>query len=116
MAFAWKSRLLAGLWLVWGVCTAQPQAPVPGGTPAALPVQAQACAVCHGPQGIALAPDAPHLAGQPVFYISSQLKAYRSAARKHEVMGVIAKGLSDADIEVVAQWYAAQRIRIDTTP
>ncbi|MEY2802811.1 MAG: hypothetical protein RL657_147, partial [Pseudomonadota bacterium] len=33
-----------------------------------------------------------------------------------EVMGVIAKGLTDADIEVASGWYAAQRIRIEASP
>ncbi len=83
---------------------------------ATAPPQVQACAVCHGAQGLALAPDAPHLAGQSSFYLSAQLKAYRSGARRHEVMGVIAKGLTDADIEVASGWYAAQRIRIEASP
>lgn len=76
-------------------------------------MQVQACSVCHGQQGIALVPDAPNLAGQPALYLSSQLKDYRSGARKHEVMGLMAKRLSDADIEVLAQWFANQRIRLD---
>ena len=72
--------------------------------------KAQACAVCHGPLGIASQPDAPHLAGQSAIYLSSQLKAYRSGARLHEVMAVMAKPLSDADIANLAAWYAAIRI------
>lgn len=69
--------------------------------------KAQACAVCHGLLGISKAPDAPHLAGQPAMYVARQLKAYRSGERKHEVMNIIAKALSDADIEDLAQWYAS---------
>jgi cytochrome c553 len=84
--------------------------------PGTVPPQVAACAVCHGAQGLALAPDAPHLAGQPVFYLSAQLKAYRSGARRHEVMGVIAKAMTDADIEATSAWYAAQRIRIEASP
>jgi cytochrome c553 len=67
-------------------------------------------------QGLSLAPDAPHLAGQPAFYLSAQLRAYRSGVRRHEVMGVIAKGLGDADIDVLARWYADQRIRLESAP
>jgi cytochrome c553 len=70
----------------------------------------QACAVCHGPLGLASAPDAPHLAGQNALYLSSQLKAYRSGARRHEVMAVMAKPLSDEDIANLSAWYAAIRI------
>lgn len=73
----------------------------------------QVCAVCHGPQGLSTAPDAPNLAGQPAMYLITQLRHYRAGERKHEVMGVIAKGLSDADIEAVAAWYSS--IRLEAT-
>lgn len=74
----------------------------------------QACAVCHGPLGIAAAPDAPNLAGQPAFYVASQLRAYRNGSRKHEVMAVISKTLTDDDIDNLAAWFAA--IRIEAQP
>ena len=60
--------------------------------------KARACAICHGALGISTQPDAPNLAGQPEIYVSAQLKAYRSGKRAHEVMNVIAKPLSDADV------------------
>ena len=72
--------------------------------------KAQACTVCHGALGISTAPDAPHLAGQPALYLAAQLRAYRSGARKHEVMAVMAKPLSDDDIGNLAAWFAAIRI------
>lgn len=72
--------------------------------------KAQACMVCHGALGLSSQPDAPHLAGQPEIYLATQLRAYRSGARKHEVMGVMAKPLSDADIQNLAAWYASIRI------
>lgn len=68
------------------------------------------CAVCHGPQGLSTAPDAPNLAGQPAMYLITQLRHYRSGERKHEVMGVIAKTLSDSDIEAVAAWYSSIKL------
>jgi cytochrome c553 len=71
---------------------------------------AQACAVCHGPLGIAAAPDAPNLAGQPAFYVASQLRAYRNGSRRHEVMAVISRTLTDDDISNLAAWYATIRI------
>lgn len=85
-----------------------------GAGPEAGRVKAQACAVCHGPLGISSQPDAPHLAGQPAIYLAAQLRAYRSGARKHEVMAVMAKPLTDDDINQLAAWYAA--IRIEATP
>jgi cytochrome c553 len=76
--------------------------------------KSQMCAVCHGVQGIATAPDAPHLAGQPAIYTALQMQAYRSGARKHEVMSVIARMLTDDDISNLAAWYASLRIEIQT--
>lgn len=78
--------------------------------------KAQACAVCHGPLGVSTAPDAPHLAGQPALYFAAQMRAYRSGARKHEVMAVIAKPLSDEDIAQLAAWYAAIQLQANAPP
>lgn len=71
---------------------------------------ARACAACHGPLGVAVTPDAPHLAGQPELYLITQLKAYRSGKRQHEAMSIIARSLSDADIRGVAEWFASMQI------
>ncbi len=73
-------------------------------------LKAQACNVCHGPLGLSTTPDAPNLAAQPALYLASQLRAYRSGSRKHEVMAVMAKSLSDADIDNLAAWYNAIRV------
>jgi cytochrome c553 len=73
-------------------------------------LKAQACAVCHGPLGVSLAPDAPNLAGQPAIYLAAQLHAYRSGTRKHEVMAVMARPLTDDDIANLAAWFASIRI------
>jgi cytochrome c553 len=35
---------------------------------------------------------------------------YRSGTRRHEVMNVIARGLSDEDITQLSAWYSAIRI------
>ena len=76
--------------------------------------RAAACAVCHGATGIGVAPDAPNLAGQPAIYLSAQLKAYRDGTRRHEVMSVMAKPLTDADIANLAAWFSS--IRVEATP
>jgi len=74
--------------------------------------KAQACVTCHGPLGLSQAPNTPHLAGQPEFYVVEQLKAYRSGKRSNEVMAVIAKPLTDADIGQLAAWYASLVIEV----
>lgn len=65
------------------------------------------CVACHGADGIAVVEDAPHLAGETNIYIDTQLKAFRSGKRVHEVMSAVAAGLSDEEIRAAADWYAA---------
>ncbi len=87
--------------------------PVVAQDAAAGRAKAASCAVCHGPMGLSVAPNTPSLAGQPDQYVATQLRAYRSGARKHEVMAVIAKPLTDEDIQNLAAWFAS--IRVEAT-
>jgi cytochrome c553 len=72
-----------------------------------------ACSLCHGANGIATMPSAPNLAGQQAIYLSEQLKNYRSGKRHHEVMSVIAKPLTDAEIANLSAWYSAIKISVE---
>jgi cytochrome c553 len=78
------------------------------------PPKAQQCVVCHGALGISTAPDAPNLAGQPRQYLVAQMKQFRTGKRASEVMNVIAKPLSDEEIDALSDWYAS--IRISAAP
>ena len=100
------------LWLL----LAAAGAPAAAQDVAAGRAKAAACAVCHGALGLSSQPDAPNLAGQPAIYLAAQLRAYRSGARRHEVMGVMAKPLSDAEIIDLAAWYAAIEIKANAPP
>lgn len=73
---------------------------------------ARKCQVCHGIDGIAKMPVAPHLAGESDIYLQTQLKAFRSGKRENEMMTVVAKDLSDADISDLAAWYASIEISV----
>ena len=78
--------------------------------------KARQCAVCHGPLGVSSAPDAPNLAGQPRVYLEAQLKAFRDGKRVHQVMTVIARPLTDADISDLAQWYSSLVVEVKEPP
>ncbi len=78
--------------------------------------KAVACQACHGIDGIAKLPDAPSLAAQPAGYLERELRAYRSGARRNEVMSVAAKTLSDDDIRDLAAYYAAIQIEVKALP
>lgn len=72
--------------------------------------KAKKCQTCHGIDGIAKIPIAPHIAGESQIYLQTQLKAFRSGKREHEIMSVIAKDLSDEDIADLSAWYASIKI------
>jgi cytochrome c553 len=78
--------------------------------------KAIACQTCHGLDGLAKMPDAPHLAGQPAGYLARELRAYRAGTRRNEVMSVAAKSLSDEDIHDLAAYYAAIQIDVKAVP
>lgn len=94
--------------MLLGGSAAQAQA----GDPVAGKARAAMCITCHGALGLSQLPNAPHLAGQPAIYLVEQLKNYRSGKRPHEVMAVMAKPLSDLEIENLAAWYASIEIAV----
>jgi cytochrome subunit of sulfide dehydrogenase len=70
---------------------------------------AATCAACHGTDGRAIAGAAwPALAGMPAAQLSAQMKAFKSGQRTGTVMPQLAKGFSDAQIDRLAAWFAAQ--------
>lgn len=105
--------LVRATWLVAGACLASAAT---AGDVAAGRQKANACAVCHGPLGLSTLPNAPHLAGQPAIYTAAQLKAYRGGTRQHEVMTLMAKPLSDTDIDNLADWYASIKVQVQAPP
>jgi cytochrome c553 len=70
------------------------------------------CFTCHGQDGLAKVPDAPNLAGQNESYLVKALQDYRSGARKHEVMSMMAKPLSDTDITQAAAYFSGIQIEV----
>lgn len=72
----------------------------------------EACTACHGADGIALIDDAPNLAGETVMYIDTQLKAFRTGKRQHDIMSSIAAGMSNDEIRAVAEWYSSVQFKV----
>jgi cytochrome subunit of sulfide dehydrogenase len=70
---------------------------------------ASACAICHGTDGRAVTKDVGPLAGLPREHISTQMRAFRDGTRPATVMHQIAKGYTDAQIDAMAAWFAAQK-------
>jgi cytochrome c553 len=73
-----------------------------------------ACAKCHGPtgNGVSISPLFPVLAAQQATYIETQLKQLRQRARSdphaRAFMWGISRGLSDEQIEGLAQYFSSK--------
>ncbi|MGB3406014.1 MAG: c-type cytochrome [Jannaschia sp.] len=94
--------LLGGLTLAGGALAQDAGDPIAGRKVAGM------CRTCHGLDGYAQIPIAPHIGGEPVAYLSDQLMAFRDGTRVHEMMSVVAASLSDTQIADVSAWYAAR--------
>jgi len=70
-------------------------------------VLAEGCTACHGADGVSQIELTPSLAGQPDEFVQWQLVYFRSGARKSDVMGPIAEGLSNQDIRNLGAYYAS---------
>lgn len=68
------------------------------------------CASCHGTNGHAV-PGAgmPGIAGRPRAELVAQLQAFKAGSRPATVMHQLAKGYSDAQIELIAGYLAQQK-------
>lgn len=76
------------------------------GTPP--PKVAQLCVSCHGADGVGITGDFPTLAGQHADYLARALAEYKKGDRKNAIMAGFAAGISDAEIEEIAQYYSKQ--------
>ena len=85
-------------------------APTPQASALYVKALAATCANCHGTNG--KAPDGAavlSLASLPKDYIVAQMQAFKSGARPATIMHQLSKGYSDAQIDAIATYFAAQK-------
>jgi cytochrome c553 len=70
--------------------------------------ESERCQECHGLDGNGNGQDGKFakLAGQYPGYIVKQLQDFRSGARKHDLMGIMARSLDEPDLADIAAYYA----------
>jgi sulfide dehydrogenase cytochrome subunit len=71
--------------------------------PAAPPAGAIACSGCHGVGGDSAMPS---LAGQSAEQIASAMRGFKTGDRPATLMGRIARGFSDDELDAIARWLA----------
>ena len=71
------------------------------------PPGASSCTGCHA-AGRVPASTIPRIAGRSAADIAKALREYRSGAWTSSIMGRIAKGFDDQQIDALAAWFASQ--------
>ena len=66
------------------------------------------CHLCHGEEGEASSAVYPRLAGQNRTYLVKQLKNFRDGKRKSDTMNEMAAGLTDEQIEALAEYFSSK--------
>ena len=79
-----------------------------GGDAAAGKGKVALCTACHGPTGVSIAPNFPHLAGQGELYLIKQITDIKSGERSVPEMKGMTDNLKPQDIEDIAAFYASQ--------
>ena len=99
----YKKKLLA---TVFGAFAAAGSMQVQAADPSAK-MMADTCAGCHGTDGASVGPASPNLAGISAIYFTDTMLAFKSGDRKSTIMGRIAKGYTDEQIEAMGEHFAA---------
>jgi len=64
------------------------------------------CVGCHGVAGISSNPLYPNLAGQKAPYLLKQMRDFQKGERKDPVMNAMLQGLSEQDMDTLAEFYS----------
>lgn len=78
--------------------------------------KAEACAACHGDNGISLTENTPSLAGQPDLFLQWQLIFFRAGTRKSEVMQPMAEALDNTDVRNIGAYFTSLTPPVGKTP
>jgi cytochrome c553 len=78
--------------------------------------KAATCVACHGPEGVAGAPQWPNLAGQHETYLLVALEHYKDGGRVDLVMNPLMTQLDEQSLEELAAFFAAQPHLYNTEP
>ena len=98
--FCKQLAMIAGGALLVATAWAGPPTPV---------MLSNACGGCHGTNGASAGPSMPTVGGQSAIATVEAMKGFKSGERPATVMGRLAKGYSDAEIEAMGKYFATQK-------
>lgn len=102
----WLSVLAATAGTIFITSTAQADG---HGDMARAQMLSYACAGCHGTDGASAGPSSPTIGGMGEDTFIDSMLAFKEDERPSTVMGRLAKGYSDEDIELMATFFAEQK-------
>jgi cytochrome c553 len=97
-----RHAVAAALSIVFLLARPAPAADIEAGRALAGP-----CILCHGTEGITANPLIPSLAGQKERYLQWQLVFFRNGRRQSEIMGPLARDMSDEDLRNLGAFFAS---------
>jgi sulfide dehydrogenase cytochrome subunit len=68
------------------------------------------CVGCHGPNGSSLGPATPSIAGMSKFAFIQAMQEAKRNERPTTIMGRLARGYTDEDIETMADFFSKQKL------
>lgn len=79
-----------------------------GGAGPSPSMLANNCFGCHGHEGSSVGPATPTISGMSEGYFTETMLAYKSGDRPATIMGRIAKGHTEEEIEIMAKYFAGK--------
>jgi cytochrome c553 len=97
-------HLLPVLWLLASASalSAEPAAPAP------FPYFVSNCFNCHGTEG-RVNSAIPSIAGRDQAFLEETLKAYKAGTKQATIMNQLAKGYTDEEIAILADYFSRQK-------
>lgn len=99
-----STLIMAGALLLGGMLLSAPASAGP-----TAEMLGNTCAGCHGTNGQSAGPAMPTLAGLPAEHIKLVMKEFKSGERPSTIMGRLAKGYSDEEIDLIAGFMSKQK-------
>lgn len=101
-------RLLPLLGLLTSAAAFSAETNAPPAAPASFPYFVGNCFNCHGTEG-RVNSAIPSIAGRDKAYLEETLKAYKAGTKQATIMHQLAKGYTDEEIAVLADYFSRQK-------
>ncbi len=97
-------RILPVLWLLASASALSAES----ATPSAFPYFVSNCFNCHGTEG-RVNSAIPSIAGRDKEFLEETLKAYKAGTKQATIMNQLAKGYTDEEIAILADYFSRQK-------